>query len=347
EAGKEAKVFNGVTAISGDGSRVYFVAQGVLTDEASPTGATPQTNKPNLYMWDEESGATAFLGKLVAADAIKSNVRGIGLWGGQGTWRNNAYPVPVTGAGSGRILPFLSKAELTAADADGEHLDVYRYQAGPDTPTLTCISCRPGGPDSEPLDVDIHSQTGPGRTDFAEERRWVSEDGETVGFLTPEGLVPGDVNEADDFYLWHEGELVRVPGKPFATGDSDGPFLSHDGSVVAFTTSSALLPQDGDTVADVYVARVGGGYPNPAVSDPCEVGRNCQPSESPPATPNPASSTFNGPGNVTPKSQACPPKKRKVRRKGKVRCVPKHPRKSASKEHKRARHANADRRNTK
>jgi NHL repeat-containing protein len=340
--GEGAKVYNGTTAISGDGSHVYFVAQGVLTTDANPAGASAQAGKPNLYLWNAESRATSFIGTLSVGDAI-----GGALWGGGATWRNQAYPVPVLGkdnegkevGGDGHILLLRSKAGLSPEDTDGEHADIYRYDTGAGTPTLECLSCRPGGPDSAPLDVGSHG-SGPSGTDFAEDGRWVSEDGETAGFLTPEGLVPGDVNGADDFYLWRRGALVRLPGKPYPSGLAA---LSHDGSEVAFPTSSALLPQDGDTTSDIYVARVDGGYPHP-VPEPCQPGegpgKRCQQAGSPPAPPNAASGSFTGPGNPKHGPKGCP--KGKVRRHG--RCVARHAHKRHAKKAQRNRHTDADRR---
>jgi hypothetical protein len=89
-----------------------------------------------------------------------------------------------------------------------------------------------------------------------------------------------------------------------------------------FFTTSVLLPQDPGQI-DVYDARVGGGFPQPVTLPICE-GETCQgPSNPPPEFPTPASATFNGPGNVKPKPKRCPKGKRKVKRKGKVRCVKK------------------------
>jgi NHL repeat-containing protein len=315
--GEGAKVYNGVTAISGDGSHVYFVAEGVLTTDTNPAGVSAQASKPNLYLWDADTEETSFVATLLTADGTTTGNDGFGLWGGQGTWRNRAYPVPATGkdgagnevGGDGHVLLFESRAELTSADADGTHLDVYRYDAGAGPPSLACLSCRPGGPDSAPVDVDNHGETTPGGTDFAEEGRWVSEDGGTAAFMTPEGLVPGDVNGTNDFYLWRHDALVRLPGKPFETGLSNGPFLSHEGSEVAFTTTTALLPSDGDVAADVYVARVDGGFPSPPTPKPCEPGGSCQQSEKAPVSPVAASET---PGAGNPGPRPC--SRGKVRR---------------------------------
>jgi hypothetical protein len=357
EGGKEADVFNAITAISADGSHVYFVATGVLTEDANPEGKVAQEGEPNLYMWNAQSEETTFIGTLApllslqdTGDAIVFSDEGNGLWGGQGTWHNNAYPVPVLSpseqggergeeGGDGHVLLFESKAELGENDADGRHLDVYRYDANAET--LACLSCAPASsasePDEAPFDVDPRGDRTPLGTDFAESHRWVSEDGEGVGFMTPERLLPGDVDSAPDFYLWRQGSLARLPGKPFLVG-TPGPYLSHDGSTVAFATATPLLPQDGDVSADIYVARAGGGYPNPPaprICQPDNPSNDCQQAETPPQAPKTASEAT-GPGN--PKPHPCA--KGKVRRSG--RCVAKHKR-HAHKRH-RTRQANTHRR---
>jgi DNA-binding beta-propeller fold protein YncE len=339
EAGSEARVYNGITAISGDGSHVYFVATGVLTEDANPTGDEAQAGEPNLYLWETDTERSSFIGTLNSDDAIKS-FSGSGLWGGQGTWRNNAYPVPVLG--DGRMLFFETKAELTDEDADGAHLDLYRY----DGASLQCLSCRPGAPDSEPFDIDEHLSSPPGHgegrpagTDYAEETRWVGEDGLTAGFQTSQGLVPGDVNEAPDFYLWRDGQLVRLPGKPFLTGRSNGPFLSHDGSTVAFSTSTALLPSDGDVAPDIYVARVNGGFPFAAKAEPCVLPDGCQAREAPPGALDPTTSNFRGFGNPGRSSNPCAGPARKAQALSKrAKRLRQRARRASRRNHRRAAH---------
>jgi hypothetical protein len=349
EAGKEASVYDGITAVSGDGTHVYYVATGVLTDDVNPEGQSAQAGQPNLYLWDLQGEETSFLGVLDPEDGISTVEGGTGLWGGEGTWRNGAYPVPARdgdeeapeSGGDGHVLVFESLAPLTDNDADGGGLDVYRYES--DAQALECLSCAPGSngsePDEAPFDVQPHGAHGedvhPAGTDVAETLRWVSEDGEIVGFITSQPLVPGDVNAAGDFYLWTRGALARLPGGPpaFGAGEAAGPFLAHDGSTVAFATATPLLPKDGDTTADVYVARVAGGYPNPVALDPCKPGESCQP-PSPPSPPAPQAAS-DAPRVGNPPPRPCP--RGKVRRKG--RCVKK--RRARGKRH---RHVNADRR---
>lgn len=322
QKGKEADVYNDVTAISADGSHVYFVAKGVLTEE--PNASLPAghrvavKNQPNLYVWDAGTETTSFVGTLSTGDQFSGIQNNPGLWGGAGTWRNAAYPVPINGAGGvagdGHVLVFRSMASLTENDTDGGKRDVFRFDA--DTRQITCLSCV-GVADSEPFDVSSRgSRTLPG-TDFAEEGRWVSEDGESVLFGTAEPLVAGDVNGTPDNYLWRKGNLYRLPG--LSVVDSSGTqaepaTLSHDGDTVAFLTRSRLLPLDGDTTVDAYVARVGGGFaeappPIECTVDQASPGEHCQQGEAAPAGP----AIGAAPANVRPRP-SCRPAARRAHR---------------------------------
>jgi hypothetical protein len=331
--GEGADVFNGTTAISGDGSHVYFVAQGVLTTDPSPKGASPTVGQPNLYVWERSSEDTSFIGTLASNDQ---------LWA-----ESSHFAVPELGTdsegnevgGDGHILPFASRAPLTADDGDGDRTDAFRYDA--DTGELVRVSkAGVGGEDNGAFDVNGGRNQASVGTDFAEQGRTVSEDGETIVFTTKEALLPGDVNGAFNYYLWRQGQLYRLPG--IVDNFVGKVALSHDGSTIAFATSSQLLPQDGDFATDVYAVRSEGGYPNAIAPVPCQ-GEACQGSASaPPAAPDTASAAFAGAGNVVNK----PPKCRKgfVRRRG--GCVKKKAERHRKAAQRRAgkRDANPDRR---
>jgi hypothetical protein len=345
EHGSEADLYNGITAISADGSRAYFVATGVLTNDANPENETAAEGAPNLYLFDlraweaaGEAGGLSFVGTLDPSDGIElsQGETSNGLWGGKGTWQNDAYPVPVLSpaerrgegdgeeGGDGHLLVFEAHASFTPEDADGGHLDVYRYNSEAGVESLQCVSCAPGSsasqPDEAPFDVAQRSFDLPLETDFAERGRWVSEDGQEIVFRTAQGLRPGDVNGATDDYLWQDGQLYRLTqgGIPRLTSVEGAPVLSPDGASVAFGTGDPLLPQDGDTAEDIYAARAGGGFPPPPPPETCQ-GEECrgEPSEVPGLT-GAGTAVLQGAGNLEQK----PCKKPKVRRHG--RCVRKH-----------------------
>jgi hypothetical protein len=321
--GSGANLYNSITAISADGSRVYFVAQGVLTTDPSPQGTTAVANQPNLYTWNAETGDTAFIGTLNANDGSS----GSGLWGTDGTWNNGAYPVPIAGqdpqaGGDGHILLFKSAASLTADDTDGTSRDVYRYDA--DSGELMLIS-KPAaggaaGGDASPMFGDEGAPLG---TDYAAIGRPISEDGQTVEFTTTGSLIPADTNGSEDVYLWRGGKVYQVPGSTRAVNTpSNKPLLSADGSTLAYHTVTQLLPSDGDSALDVYVARIDGGYTTPQPLIPCVSGVSCQ---APPSSPPPylaGSPCTENCGSVKGKLNCL---KGKVRRHG--RCVRKPSRK--------------------
>jgi len=332
--GTGARVYNSIAAISADGSRVYFVAQGVLTTDPSPKGVTAVTGSPNLYTWDVNSDEISFIGALNVGDGGSS-----GLWGSNGTWNNGAYAIPIEGVdpevgGDGRVLLFKSKAPLTASDTDGAFRDVFRYDA--DARTLERVSRgEPGGSDNGTFDASPRFGSLlniPPGTEYAAVGRPISEDGKTIEFTTVEGLLPGDTNGVEDAYLWRGGQIYRLPGSGQAINTpSNSPSLSSDGSTVAYHTTAQLLPSDGDTALDVYVARINGGFPNAVAHEGCQIdeglpGSHCQEPKPSPVQPKPC--TDCGDVNISPKP---PCSKGKVRRHGK--CVKKPHRKRHHRHH--------------
>jgi len=302
--GQGANVLSSITAISGDGSHAYFVAQGVLTTDANPEGEVAEEGAPNLYAfrWDSDSASehTAFVGTLAESD------KSFHVWGSDRSFFGDAYAVPLLGeiesgpedGGDGHVLVFSSGAPLTSSDEDAGHQDVFRYNSTADT--LQRLSeAAAGGLDNGPFDVSVNPNDGSPAANFAGEGRWVSEDGETVAFSTPEALVPGDEDGVANPYFWRAGELGLIAGAIPPSGfPSRPPTVSLDGNQVAFAVTSTLLPQDSDTASDVYVARVNGGFLPPPPSPICIVSVNCQVREPQPSpTPPPASGTPTA-GNV-------------------------------------------------
>ena len=102
--------------------------------------------------------------------------------------------------------------------------------------------------------------------------------------------------------------------------------------------ASGWFPTDTDELQDAYAVSVGGGLLSQQASPPpCDLNAGaCEgPSSSEPPSTGAGSAAFVGPGNQKaqkPALKRCPKGKRKVRRGGKVRCVPlkgkKQPKKS-------------------
>lgn len=309
--GSGAGVIKSVAAISGDGSRVYYIATGVLTEEPNPVGGLPAAGQPNLYLYEAGTGETKFIGTLDSADSDLAFLgQDISYW-------RNATAVPAKG--DGHVFVFLSVAPITPDDTDAGKKDVFRYDSTTDglERISTAVS---GGGDNGAFNASVNSLSAIPQSEFAERARWVSEDGSRIVFSTTESLDPSDVdgNEISP-YLWSADEgsslsLLPGTGVPGINAGSQ-PTLSADGSEVAFLSTRRLLPMDGDTSADVYVARANGGYPNPPVPPIC-LGEACQGPPAPgPGQQSPATSTFVGSGNV--QNDSKPAKKKPHKKKNK------------------------------
>lgn len=302
----------GVVGNSDDGQYVYFVATGKLA-----TGAT--SGALNLYL--EHGGAITYIAALDPADAnawgqIASTVAGGGI---------TARVSP-----SGRYLAIQSVARLTAYDnfnpgAGAPASEIYRYAA--DSGDLICLSCRtdgtpPSGNASIHGDFFVSSPT-----------RALLEDGR-VFFNSTDAIVPGDTNEKSDVYEWADGEphLISDGTSPFNSFFHD---VSADGTDVFFSTEAQLVGQDIDTHAELYDARVDGGFPAPPVKPPGCVGEACRTGTSAvPATQTAATVGFQGPPNKATKPKGN--KKKHTKKKGHKVCKPKSSKKCKAPAHKRS-----------
>jgi hypothetical protein len=316
-----------VVDFSGDGSRVYFIAEGQLTAKPNLQGQAAVAGKPNLYLWERDakypSGRTVFIGTVAEGKAVNGNA------------------VPALGAdvedqsvgGDGHVFVFLTKASLLPADQDGGYVDAYRYDT--DTGALQLVSrAAPGGSENGPYDVSMHRSVtggeGPLLPNGAAELtagRSVSEDGQTIVFGTKEALDPRDTDGIPTPYVWHAGQTAVIPGGVLNPAkNSISQSLAPAGNEAAFATAKPLVAQDGDGVEDIYALRAFGGFPPPPPPQPCQ-GEACQEPFSPqPSTPGAPTETYSGSGNV----------KQAKAHKHKKRHTKKHRRAKHRKAHKRA-----------
>jgi hypothetical protein len=314
EAEEATLIAHGVSGLLGasrDASRLYFAS----TEELGGEG---QAGKPNLYFYEAGKGST-YIATLSALDARTGN----------GAAPTPVNPEPIKH--SSRVSPdgmsaaFVSNASLTGYDnldaqngkADAE---VYHYDAA--TNRLACVSCNPSG--ARPSGRDVLAE-GDEYWTAARIRVWpsqqyaprnLSEDGSRLFFESFDGLVPRDNNAKQDVYEWEASEdakgceeagaelYVAASGgclSLISSGESplDSSFVdaSPDGHDVFFNTGSSLVAQDSG-LADIYDARVEGGFASqPGTPAACE-GEACQGVPAPPNDPTPASAAFEGAGNV-------------------------------------------------
>jgi hypothetical protein len=343
----------GVMGVGGEASRIYLLSTGALAG-ANSQGKAPVAGRQNLYLYEksEEASSTRFIATLTNDDGNTSPSAEVTPVHVQ-PYKHTARLTP-----DGRHVAFMSRASLTGYDntdvQNGEaDAEIFTYDAGPDK--LSCVSCNPSGvsPSGRLIKKDVVKvdQTDlPGTwaaallSPFTTElygTRVISDDGSRVFFNSYEALLPHDTNGKADVYEWEKpgsgdcSEASSAFSPPndgclslISSGESpnDSEFVdaSADGTDVFFATASSLLPQDPGLI-DIYDARAGGGYPAPPVPPASCEGEACQGPLAPPNDPTPASSAFEGAGNVKAEKKA----KKKAHKK-------KSAKKHAAKKHKRA-----------
>jgi hypothetical protein len=180
--------------------------------------------------------------------------------------------------------------------------EVYLYDA--ESNRLACASCMASG--TSPLGESYL----PPSDNATYQPIYISEGG-SVFFDSAESLVPQDTNGATDVYEYSEGGGLHLISNGAAPGPSFFDAADLGGGDVFFTTKQQLVSGDGDEQADLYDARVDGGFPAPAPMPGCGDETACRGpvNESSPAFGALASGAFVGPGNVIPTMESTQPPK--------------------------------------
>jgi hypothetical protein len=287
----------GVSGASEDGSYLYFVARGALTEEPNSEDDTAIADHPNLYLIHD--GVTRFVATLDPTSdecdwTMNANCNG-GVLGSGLTARISS---------TGAFLGFNSVRSLTGYDnidtnAGEPDIEIFLYDAAADE--LSCASCNPSG--SQPAaGAAIHWPSPPGRNnnwDNAYTQRNVSDRGQ-VFFETADALLPRDGNGRRDVYEYVDGQIHLLST---GTDEASSHFLdaTPDGSDVFFSTAQRLLPRDMDEAYDYYDARIEGGFVEPSSPSPSCDGGSCHGGGSAETiTDSPGTNTFAGSGNVHP-----------------------------------------------
>jgi hypothetical protein len=319
--------------VSTDGTSAYFVSPSVLGGP-NPEGDVAEPGKQNLYRSAE--GALSFVATVTDRDvegevnAISARVDGLGLWSEAVTIEQPAR-VPARLDSDGSVLLFQSRANLTGYPA-GESAQIYRYDATADR--LHCISCIPtGAPAAGGARLESYAEVGSTEFPFSLDGFVpnLTPDGRRAFFDSTEALVSTDTDGALDVYEWEEegeGSCKRPGGCVYLISSGHSAYdnylyaMSEDGRDVFFKSTDVLVAGDNDTYS-IYDARVNGGFASGG-SAPCE-GEGCRPGLAPPPSlARPESGTGGESGNLEPSSaqrKGCPKGKRKVKRRGKPRCV--------------------------
>ncbi len=320
-AGSSTPHVQGVVRISEDGSHIYFVAQGKLTNEVNARGEEAQAGMNNLYVFEpglSAEGRVRFVtGKLIASDQE--------LWGS--VYGLDSRPAQATPDGA--HLVFESHADLTSDDTSEGVWQVFEYDAT--TGTLRRISVGNGGFNNNG-NTNEYDATIPG-TRFVSEvgalpaPLALSNDGKYVFFQSVNHLTAGmgspkSGNATRNVYEYHEGAVYLIYRGDGYEVSFFGPFLgtSATGSDAFFQTIDKLAPEDTDTQPDIYDARIKGGRSLQTVLERCQA-ESCLGGLGGAAVLGvPGSATLTGDGNLTPFPTTRPGPK-VIRKKPLAKCV--------------------------
>lgn len=259
----------GVTRISDDGTHVYFVAYGVLTTTSNARDETAVAGSDNLYVYDTTTDEIQFVAGLCSGKERSGENGGVshcpseesdaGLWG-----IFDQREAQTTS--DGRFLVFVTYSQLirTGPEQDtGTSRDVYEYDA--ETGAIVRISVGEDGRDMNGSGTFNASIATPRYDDPSLEEQYemntraVSEDGDTVIFISADSLSRNAINGVPDLYEWHDGQVSLISG-----GESREPIseavVTPTGRDIFFVTDESLVPQDTNGQRDVYDARIGGGF---------------------------------------------------------------------------------------
>jgi hypothetical protein len=316
--GSDPANVRGLIGTSDDGSYVYFLAEGQLVSDE------PLGTDPNIYLWHD--GDISYIGPSprgtaqIEISVVTSN------------YIQLHRQARVTPDGRHLLFSAISGAGLTGYDHGSCESglgvgcrELYVYSA--DNGDLVCASCNPSGaPATRMATTGVRANQGATRPTWHQNRA-LSDDGARVFFSTAEALVPEDTNGRIDAY---EYDVAAGAVHLLSSGKSpaDSWFLdaSSDGDDAFFVTREQLVGWDADQAYDLYDARVGGGFPEPARAlVPC-TGDVCQGLlGTPPGGPAAGSALLTGAGNASgtlkPRAKKCRRGFVKKRVRGKRKCV--------------------------
>jgi hypothetical protein len=356
ETGESAEVEGITLGIAEDAQTIYFVARGMLDDETNQYGDSAISGQPNLYVWQQSQGVR-FIATLSEAD--ESN------WAPAfGQSAAASFSGRYLAFMSQRGLTGYDNRDATTGEPAQE---LFRYDVLADS--LVCVSCNPTGerPHSaavlerdsliDPQELWIGQRTAailPEATSIAVQGpslyrpRAVLDNGR-VFFNAVDTLVSADSNGQWDVYQYEPtgiGDCLASSGGASisrsaggcvslissGTAKEEAAFFdaSQTGDDAFFFTPARLSVLDEDGEVDIYDARVDGIEATLPTNTEC-LGEACQPLAQAPSDTTPASAAFHGPGNLRPAARKhCPRGKRRVQRKGKVRCVARKHRKASA-----------------
>jgi hypothetical protein len=311
-------------------STAHEGAENLYVYEPDPTNPGRYQTVFIAMLCSSEAGFAGFSGSVSDSECNTSDAQ---MWNLEGSAPAQATP-------DGDFLVFSTATDLTVPEDTSTVNQVFRYDA--ETGALVRVSIGQQGSyecsTSKAIEAGFNCDGNTGMfgvrigSPSPGAPAAISADGAYVVFQSADGLTPGALNAqaetiegerfgtveketyfANNVYEYHDGEVSLISDgqdTTFTGGRSSVVTLgiSQSGADAFFTTADRLVPQDTDTVQDIYDARIGGGFPPPPVPTPCQE-EVCQGQPgSPPLFGAPSSTTFSGAGNLAPRPATVPPK---------------------------------------
>jgi hypothetical protein len=275
-------------AASSDGQQAVFYSEEQLTNDATHGGG--------IYQYNLQTGLLTFAGGLPASvrnrevigaspdlsylyfqtgehpryeiymlhNSVLSHITTVESGTGNPSGEEQTSMSP-----NGQYLAFVSGTRIGGYDNHGTG-EIYEYDATTDT--ISCVSCHPDG--SAPIAGGGNrlepANPGPYAYAIRPPQLHVVANTGAVFFDSTEPLLTRDNNRQENVYEYNHGQL-----SPISTGTSNTPSaifgIANEGQDVYILTSQTLTPTDTDGgLADIYDARIGGGYPPPQQPTPCQ-----------------------------------------------------------------------------
>jgi hypothetical protein len=301
--------FQGIVGQSEDLTAIYFVDTAALNEGENSQGAKAEAGKANLYSW--KAGVSTFIAALEPeSDGAGGDNKG--EHGGTGDWKDSPALRTAEASPDGRWVAFQSRVPLTGYDNAGpcglpagseRCLEVFLYDSS--SGRLICASCNPTG--EKPLGLSVLRVLG-GSPGSLPQPRYVTNSGRLY-FDSRDSLSASDTNiGVEDVYQYEpvdigscqrQGGCVSLISAGHEAVDSNFLAMDATGKNVFFTTRDQLSQRDRDDLLDVYDAREGGGIAaeTETARSECQ-GESCQRQITAPNDATPASSSFEGAGNL-------------------------------------------------
>jgi hypothetical protein len=315
--------------VSDDFSHIYFLSEKQLV----PGLGTP--GHANIYVLSD--GELRFVADTADRNSER-NMFGLGLFDGSST---NARLSPdgntllfrtagVPSLTSDRVAEECPRPDSLSSPAACKQLYRYDDRDG----SVECVSCIRGGITESAVASGAKSLRSPGFN--------MSADGTTVAFVTAAPLLSRDINRSADIYEWRNGvvHLLTDGASKFPESLFGAPAVrsvSADGRDIVFSlVDPGRTGFERDGLANLYDARLGGGFMPPPAPVRCSE-ESCQgPLKSAPGLDRAATAGIAGHGNQVKKPRRpCARKHGRAKR----RCLRKH--RSKHRSHRRAADDNA------